>query len=407
MSSGSHSIEGTIVPKFDMHTFTSTMTVDEVNNMVEHLEINPTVSLFRANYKLNKQGHWFSFERRSDEVVANMPEFLKFPRAGGVRIGRGTALRVNEVIEQHTTPPLLAGTPIPDKSSFQKTKAAGKRPRTGGHFRRIKKRKTTPLTSDLSNSEDGGSRRSGSKTINLVSPLTTIAPINENAKTGGGNQSLQSDGHIEEEVGSSAPYQEDQAVTSFPPETLVVTKMDPSGPTSLNDDYRDLYHTHSSCRDMSQRLTDTQNELVATLRTQAALSDDHNALQYRHLDCAGRKVVLSEKLGAVEKENDDLLDKTKSQEERIKELEEVLSAKVAALSETEKNVDQEKKDLERLTVYLSQAEIVKHKYVRQLLPTVIRRLLSSTEYKKSLSEPFNQAISVGWSKGVKVDRTEE
>ncbi|GKF95186.1 hypothetical protein Tco_0287921 [Tanacetum coccineum] len=49
-----------------------------------------------------------------------MPEFLKFPRAGGVRIGRGTALRVNEVIEQHTTPPLLAGTPIPDKSSFQK-----------------------------------------------------------------------------------------------------------------------------------------------------------------------------------------------------------------------------------------------------------------------------------------------
>ncbi|GKE39572.1 hypothetical protein Tco_1462977, partial [Tanacetum coccineum] len=186
MSSGSHSIEGTIVPKFDMHTFTSTMTVDEVNNMAEYLEINPTVSLFRANYKLNKQGHWFSFERRSDEVVANMSEFLKFPRADGVRIGRGTALRVNEA------------------------KAAGKRPGTGGPFRRIKKRKTTPLASALSNSEDGGSRRSGSETINLVSPLTTVAPINENAKTGRGNQSLQSDGHIEEEVANTSKHDDNE-----------------------------------------------------------------------------------------------------------------------------------------------------------------------------------------------------
>ncbi|GJW65609.1 hypothetical protein Tco_0117493, partial [Tanacetum coccineum] len=29
------------------------------------LEIDPSVNLFRAFYKLNKQGHWFSFERRS------------------------------------------------------------------------------------------------------------------------------------------------------------------------------------------------------------------------------------------------------------------------------------------------------------------------------------------------------
>ncbi|GJR65372.1 hypothetical protein Tco_0011437 [Tanacetum coccineum] len=29
------------------------------------LEINPSVNLFRAFYKLDKQGHWFSFERRS------------------------------------------------------------------------------------------------------------------------------------------------------------------------------------------------------------------------------------------------------------------------------------------------------------------------------------------------------
>ncbi|GKC24688.1 hypothetical protein Tco_1026838 [Tanacetum coccineum] len=142
MSSGSHSAGELVVPKFDMHVFTSTMTVDKVNSVakeygipmdlrprvpsfimtmdallgsaigiyeqylelsgirvpfstlllgiIKHfrihisqlvplglnrstmfkiycrsLNINPTVNLFRAFYKLNKQGHWFSFERRS------------------------------------------------------------------------------------------------------------------------------------------------------------------------------------------------------------------------------------------------------------------------------------------------------------------------------------------------------
>ncbi|GKF23174.1 hypothetical protein Tco_0075496 [Tanacetum coccineum] len=56
---------------------------------------------------------------------------------------------------------------------------------------------------------------------------------------------------------------------------------------------------------------------------------------------------------------------------------------------------------------LSQAEIMRHNYVRQLLPTVFQRLLSSDEYKKSLTDVFNLAIIAGWSKGVKVACSEE
>ncbi|GJX58851.1 gypsy type transposase [Tanacetum coccineum] len=111
-SAGEH-----VLPKFDMHTYTSNLTVDEVNNLVKEyvipLDLRPrvppstltmnnlptnriafpstyfpissarlesvyyvrnilsqprhksTVDLFRAFYKLNKQGHWFFFERRS------------------------------------------------------------------------------------------------------------------------------------------------------------------------------------------------------------------------------------------------------------------------------------------------------------------------------------------------------
>nr|GFC79853.1 hypothetical protein [Tanacetum cinerariifolium] len=40
--------------------------------------------------------------------------------AGGVRVGKGTALMANEVIPQHTTQPLPSGSQIPEKSNHQK-----------------------------------------------------------------------------------------------------------------------------------------------------------------------------------------------------------------------------------------------------------------------------------------------
>ncbi|GKC74038.1 hypothetical protein Tco_1119921 [Tanacetum coccineum] len=149
--------------------------------------------------------------------------------------------------------------------------------------------------------------------------------------------------------------------------------------SSLND--------AESCRDMMINLatptwlTDTHNELLTTLYTQTALSEDYKALQQTHLACAGRVATLSEQVGAVEKEKDDLLDKNNGQKENIKELEEALAAKNATLSE--------------------------HNYMRQLLHTIVKRILSSVEYKNSLSESFNLAIADEWSKGVNVDRTDE
>ncbi|GKA73665.1 hypothetical protein Tco_0779967 [Tanacetum coccineum] len=105
MSSGSQTVGDVVVSKFDMHVYTSVLTSDEVRNLAAEyaipldlhpcvppsgltmnrlpvdkiglnrltmfeiycrsFEINPSVNLFRAFYKLNKQGHWFSFERRS------------------------------------------------------------------------------------------------------------------------------------------------------------------------------------------------------------------------------------------------------------------------------------------------------------------------------------------------------
>ncbi|GJR27366.1 hypothetical protein Tco_1103598 [Tanacetum coccineum] len=155
---------------------------------------------------------------------------------------------------------------------------------------------------------------------------------------------------------------------------------------ALNDDYGELYESHHSCGD---------------------LADENKTLRQEHLGCSGKEAALAEKLAMVENEKDDLLDKSMAQEDRIKHLEEALASKTSSMSEAESVAGTLKGDLERLTLDLSHAEIVRHNYVRHLLPTVFQRLLSSNEYKKSLSDVFNQAIAAGWSKGVKVERSME
>nr|GEV38687.1 hypothetical protein [Tanacetum cinerariifolium] len=127
---------------------------------------------------------------------------------------------------------------------------------------------------------------------------------------------------------------------------------------ALNEDYEELFESHRSCRDVSDRLTETQNQLLDA--------------------------------------RDDLLDKDQEREERIKQLEADLASKTSSLTAEEGVVNIIKGDLECLTVDLGQAEIVRHNYVRQLLLTVVQRLLSSGGYNKSLTDVFNLAIAAGW-----------
>ncbi|GJX27252.1 hypothetical protein Tco_0233548 [Tanacetum coccineum] len=87
---------------------------------------------------------------------------------------------------------------------------------------------------------------------------------------------------------------------------------------SLSDDYSNLYDTHRSCETVSDRLTNTKNQLVDAVRGRNKLADDHKSLQQEHLGCADKEATLVEKLAVAEKEKYDLLDKNQEQEERIK-----------------------------------------------------------------------------------------
>ncbi|GKB98074.1 retrovirus-related pol polyprotein from transposon TNT 1-94 [Tanacetum coccineum] len=147
-------------------------------------------------------GHHPVFKDGEENVATRMSQFLKFLMAGGVRVRKGTALAANEVIRQHTTPPLPSGSQIPKKSDHQrvvevenervlaakrkaqiaKDKAVGKKAAEGVSHR-TKKRKTTPLSFGLSDSKADESNRSGSSTHHSASPFNTIIPNKDGLAT--------------------------------------------------------------------------------------------------------------------------------------------------------------------------------------------------------------------------------
>nr|GEU46922.1 hypothetical protein [Tanacetum cinerariifolium] len=267
--------------------------------------------------------------------------------------------------------------------------------------------------------------RDASRTVHSVTPLNTFNDANANAEAGGSNQVLQSYGHMEEEVVDASNNNDinNEEVNSPHSVSSPYSEHSLHLEHSLHSEEHKEIHTSDDGVHLNEEGDNVQHGVTGVEAYVSAFGgsgrhifpgrnsgddkEDHKALQQVHLDCAGKEIALSKKLAVVEKEKNDLLDKSKDQEERIQGLEEALTSKTSSLSEAEKTADQLKRDLERLTVDLSQAEVVRRNYVGKLLPTVVQGLLSSDEYKKSLSKPFNQAIAVEWLEGVKVDRIKE
>nr|GEV78786.1 hypothetical protein [Tanacetum cinerariifolium] len=283
-----------------------------------------------------------------DKIVAtSMPESLKFPMARGVRVGKGMALADNERVVEYENERVLAAK---QKAQASKDRAIGIH-----HF---------------------------------TSPLNIIIPNDANPMTGKGDVASESVGYEEDDADHGLENAEEGTEANSPPATRH------SGSQRL---HRSEADTHARSINLHHDARDEQGH------HHASGSSGH----VEHLGCAGKEAGLFNKLAAVEKENDDLLDKNREQKERIKWLKEELASKPSSLIEAESFVSELKGDLECLTVDLSQAEIFRHNYVGKLLPTTFRRLLSSNKYNKSLSDVFNQAIAAGWTEGVKVELTQE
>ncbi|GKA25568.1 hypothetical protein Tco_0711677, partial [Tanacetum coccineum] len=121
----------------------------------------------------------------------------------------------------------------------------------------------------------------------------------------------------------------------------------------------------------------------------------------------GEHVGCAEKLVDAERERDELRAVNADQASHIKELEAELTKKDSALVFSDWISNERAVENERLVSQLGFLEKEKIDSIGKLLPTVVRRLLNSHEYKESLSVPFNLAIQVGWAKGLAMKRSEE
>ncbi|GJX74089.1 hypothetical protein Tco_0312684 [Tanacetum coccineum] len=220
--------------------------------------------------------------------------------------------------------------------------------------------------------------------------------------TGNSLDNVGNDTKVKSPHSASSPYFEHSLQSQHSAHSDEDTHAHSNGDGLYHDERGEHARRHASgstCRVLSSSPGDSARQVYS--------QRNHGGDKIEHLGCVGKEAALTEKLVVVEKEKDELLDKNWAQEEHIKRLEETLASKTSSLSEAESTASALKGDLERLTIDLSYAEIVRHNYVRQLLPNVFQRLLSSEEYKKTLSDVFNQAIVAGWSKGVKVKHSDE
>ncbi|GKD10322.1 hypothetical protein Tco_1190007 [Tanacetum coccineum] len=68
---------------------------------------------------------------------------------------------------------------------------------------------------------------------------------------------------------------------------MMINLATPARYEALNEDYEELYESYRSCQGVLDRLTEIQNQLLDTVRSQNQLSEDHKALQQVHLGCVG------------------------------------------------------------------------------------------------------------------------
>ncbi|GJR64817.1 hypothetical protein Tco_0010882 [Tanacetum coccineum] len=165
-----------------------------------------------------------------------------------------------------------------------------------------------------------------------------------------------------------------------------------------------LYDAHLA---LKERCEDVTRQLVSTRTDFTHVSNLYNTLSNRHQQVRGEHAGCAEKLISAERERDELRAVNADQASHIKELEAELARKDYALVFSDRVSNERAAENERLVSKLGYFEKEKIDSIGKLLPTVIRRLLNSHEYKESLSIPFNLAIQAGWAKGLAVKWSEE
>ncbi|GJS12858.1 hypothetical protein Tco_0407330 [Tanacetum coccineum] len=144
------------------------------------------------------------------------------------------------------------------------------------------------------------------------------------------------------------------------------------------------------------KLTNTEEEFLGNLTNVKVVSRAYQSL--------GQCVLLQARSGLSMELS--LLDAAHSVE-RIKVLEEALEPKSVQLAAAEGKVKVLEDEKVALRAKLDQAEKDRHKLVREFIPTVVKKLHTSIEYRQSLAAPVSLCSTAGWLGGLSLGRIED
>ncbi|GKD76983.1 hypothetical protein Tco_1339604, partial [Tanacetum coccineum] len=165
----------------------------------------------------------------------------------------------------------------------------------------------------------------------------------------------------------------------------------PADDEFFNEGVRDESAIKRSWRLLCQSAQQQTNVLLRF----KALKEQHSDLVYTH-DLHDWLEELEEE---KEKEKREANQQNSLQAERIKQLEEMLR-------QSEAEAQQLRTEKERYAVEAGRGEMVWQRIVNQYLPTFVRRLHQSDEYKWSLGEAFSLAVDKGFIGGVSIGRSD-
>nr|GEV21454.1 hypothetical protein [Tanacetum cinerariifolium] len=142
---------------------------------------------------------------------------------------------------------------------------------------------------------------------------------------------------------------------------------------ALTEEHVDLVYAHDSCKDVKACFKECKKELATVRSAYDEKTPAYDQLSKNYDGALTREKSLKDKVKELEEEKKDGEQLSAKQAERIEQLKEAL-----------------------------REEMVRRQIINDYLPTFVRQLHQSNEYKRSLGEVFSLAIGKGFIDGISI-----
>ncbi|GKD32933.1 hypothetical protein Tco_1248442, partial [Tanacetum coccineum] len=360
------------------------------------------------------------FIKDSEGRVITMAEFLRLPNFKGCKVAAGTLLPAGTARVTHLAPPVERLEDIPSKTGDMVVAEIPCRKVLDDKEKKKRKAEEKITTQALAINISRGDQHVSSPTpLNQAKPLEALANkehVSLPLSVGRMDTLLdQTDEHVTP-PGRRLDILEEPAPENIMPDTEASYSTGRFGNLPFTPQWglTDSSHMDNSreCRDMMANLfTPSDEEFLMRVsgmsRPSGALGSCYSAydekvstldqLSKNYDGALTREKGLQDRLEELEEEKKKADQLNSTQADRIKQLEE-------ALKQSEADAHQLRVKKECYAVEAGRGKMVRQRIINQYLPTFVRRLHQSAEYKRSLREVFSLAVGKGFMDGISIGR---